>query len=92
MASATNLGDAQTPDQEACVSYAKRDNIAVGCLGTADQTDAALTVVETRAASRETDRYDVSGGHLGSHFVTNGQVYAPDAADYDAAGADRAAP
>lgn len=88
MASATNLTDAQTPKNDAAVAYAKKDNIAVPG---ADQTDAALTAVETSAAARETDRGTSSFGNSPKH-TTSGINYAPDAADYNAFGSERSAP
>jgi hypothetical protein len=82
MASATNLNDARTPRGDAAEVYATRStNIAVPG---ADQTDAALTTVETRAAARATDR--------GVHNSNQSSNYAPDAADYEARGSERGAP
>lgn len=91
MASATNLTDAQTPRGDAAVAYARRDNIAVPG---ADQTDAALLVVETRAAARETERGTSSSAKSPKLKATGtaGINFAPDAADYEAIGSETGAP
>lgn len=91
MASATNISDAQTPRGDAAVAYGKRDNITVPG---ADETDAALAVVNGRAAVRETERGTSSSANSPKvKIVGSGGVnFAPDSADYFAAGSETSAP
>lgn len=91
MASATNIPDAQTPRGDAAVAYAKRDNIVVPG---ADQTDAALAVVNARAATRETERGTSSSTASPKLKIvgSTGVNYAPDTADFTAAGSETSAP
>jgi hypothetical protein len=76
---ARDLPVAQSPTGDAAVVYAKRST-NIGVPGAARDDD-ALTDVETAAAARETER-GVSNSAQSSNF-------APDAADYEARGADR---
>lgn len=91
MASATNISDASTPRGDAAIAYAKRDNIVVPG---ADQTDAALAVVNGRAATRETERGTSSLANSPKLKIvgTGGVNFAPDTADYFAAGSETSAP